>query len=71
MVASFINQHSKTPEVQRKAKETLSKAKEMQQQDFHTSALKEEANKKAYENLEKQKKRDVKVRYSGIYHNTR
>ena len=61
VVASFINQHTKTPEVQRKAKETLSKAKELQNSDFHNSSLKEEANKKAYENLEKQKKRDVQV----------
>jgi hypothetical protein len=34
-VASFINQHTKTPEVSRNAKETLSKAKELQQGDFH------------------------------------
>lgn len=45
----------------RNAKETLSKAKELQQSDFCSSALKEEANKRAYENLEKQKKRDIKV----------
>ena len=61
VVASFINQHTVTPEVTRNAKETLSKAKELQHGDFHLSTLKEEANKKAYENLEKQKKRDVKV----------
>jgi len=60
-VASFINQHTNTPDVQRKAKETLSKAKEMQSGDFHLSSLKEAANKRAYENLEKQKKREVKV----------
>ena len=29
--------------------------------DFHLSTLKDEVNKKAYENLEKQKKREVKV----------
>jgi len=61
VVASFVNQHSKTPEIKRVAKETLSKAKELQSGQFHLSSLKEEANKKAYENLEKQKKRDVKV----------
>jgi len=61
VVAQFINQHSKTPEIVRTAKETLSKAKEMQQGDFHLSSLKEEVNKNAYENLEKQKKREVKV----------
>ncbi len=61
VVSSFINQHSKTPEVQRGAKETLSKAKEMQSSDFHTNALREEANKNAYENLERNKKREVKV----------
>ena len=59
VVASFINQHSK--EASRSAKETLAKAKEMQQGDYHKSSLKEEVNKKAYENLEKQKKREVKV----------
>ena len=60
-MASFINQHSKTPEIVRTAKETLSKAKEMQSGDFHLSSLKEEVNKNAYENLEKQKKREVVV----------
>jgi len=35
VVASFINQHTKTPEVTRNAKETLGKAKELQQGDFH------------------------------------
>ena len=66
MVASFINQHTKTPEIQRKAKETLSKAKELQNSDFQNSSLKEEANKKAYENLEKQKKREVQVRPNNL-----
>lgn len=33
----------------------------MQQGDFHLSTLKDQVNKNAYENLEKQKKRDVKV----------
>ena len=61
VVAQFINQHTKTPEIARTAKETLSKAKEMQSGDFHLSTLKDEVNKKAYENLEKQKKREIKV----------
>ena len=33
----------------------------MQSGDFHLSTLKDEVNKKAYENLEKQKKREIKV----------
>ena len=60
-MANFVNQHTKTPEIRRHAKETLSKAKELQSGDFHLSQMKEETNKRAYENLEKQKKRDVKV----------
>lgn len=39
----------------------MCKAKELQQGDFHLSSLKDEANKKAYENLENSKKREVKV----------
>ena len=31
----------------------------MQQENFHQSSLKDEVNKNAYENLEKQKKKDV------------
>ena len=61
VVASFINQHTKTPEVVRTAKETLNKAKELQHGDFSHSSLKEEANKKAFENLENSLKKDVKV----------
>ncbi len=66
VVASFVNQHTKSstaeaPPPPRTAKETLSKAKALQQGDFSKSALKEEVNKNALENLEKQKKRDVKV----------
>merc|ERR1712062_238667 len=56
VVAQFINQHTKSPEIVRAAKETLGRAKQMQQGDFHLSTLKDEVNKKAYENLEKQKK---------------
>lgn len=62
VVASFINQHSKSPEIIRNAKETLGKAKELQQGDFHLSSLKDEVNKNAYENLEKERvKKHVKV----------
>lgn len=61
VVAQFINQHTKSPEIVRAAKETLGKAKQMQQGDFHLSTLKDEVNKKAYENLEKQKKPPKKV----------
>jgi DnaJ family protein C protein 2 len=62
VVANFVNQHTQTPSIQRNAKETLAKAKELQSVNFHLSALKEDANKRAYENLEKQqKKKDVKV----------
>ena len=61
MVSSFILQHSKTPEIKRSAKETLCKAKELQKGDFHLSSLKDEANKRAYENLENSKKREVTV----------
>ena len=57
VVASFVNQHSK--DSNRTAKETLAKAKQMQQGDHHK--MKEEVNKNDYENLEKQKKREVKV----------
>ncbi|XP_064488110.1 dnaJ homolog subfamily C member 2-like [Ornithodoros turicata] len=49
VVAAFINQHS-TSGIQRNAKEVLAKAKNLQRLDPN---LKEEANKKAYEQLEK------------------
>jgi len=65
VVANFINQHSKTPEITRYAKETLAKAKELQSGNHSLNTLKDEVNKKAYENLEKQKKRDVKVDADG------
>ena len=61
VVVNFIMQHTKTPEMVRHAKETLAKAKELQSGDFHLSSLKEKANENAYENLEKTKKREVKV----------
>jgi len=49
--AEFINQHSDAPP--RAAKEVLFKAKELQSGNFAMSALKEEVNKMAYENLQK------------------
>merc|ERR1712059_111060 len=51
--AEFINQHTKT-EVVRGAKETLAKAKEMQSGNFAMSSLKDEVNKLAYENVQKE-----------------
>merc|ERR1712179_419606 len=63
VIASFINQHKSKEDAttQRKAKETLSKAKELQQGNFHTSSLKEKLNKKTFEKMEKDKKKDIKV----------
>jgi len=62
VVAAFINQHTKTPEVKRMSKETLTMAKEMQSGNFSMSTLKEEVNKMAYENMEKVQKRDTTVK---------
>lgn len=59
VVANFVNQHTKTPSIQRNAKETIAKTKELQSGDFHLSSLKDDANTRAYENLEKQKKKGV------------
>ena len=59
-----MNQHSNQTDITRQPKETLAKAKEMQNSDFHLSSLKTEANQKAYENLQKGQKRDVKVRFN-------
>ena len=64
VVAEFVNQHSNQTDITRQPKETLAKAKEMQNSDFHLSSLKTEANQKAYENLQKGQKRDVKVRFN-------
>jgi len=61
VVAEFVNQHSNQTDITRQPKETLAKAKEMQNSDFHLSSLKTEANQKAYENLQKGQKRDVKA----------
>merc|ERR1711973_576297 len=61
VVAEFINQHTKTQEIKRNAKETLAKAKDMQSGNFAMSSLKDEVNKMAYQNLQKGQKRDVVV----------
>jgi len=61
VVTEYINQHTKTPEIERKAKETLSMAKEMQSGNFAMSSLKDEVNKMAYENTMKAQKRDTTV----------
>jgi len=62
VVTEFINQHTKTPEIVRKTKETLSMAKEMQSGNFSMSSLKDEVNKMAYENTMKAQKRDTTVK---------
>jgi len=59
VLANYVNQHTKTPSTEKSAKEALAKAKELQSGNYHISSLKDDANKRAYENLEKQKKKDV------------
>lgn len=57
IVANFINQHSSsTNGVTRDAKEVLAKAKNLQSTDFSKSSLKEQANKKAFDNFIADKK---------------
>ena len=57
VVANFINQHtSSTDGVKRDAKEVLAKAKNLQSTDFSKSSLKEQANKKAFDNFIAEKK---------------
>ena len=53
VVANFINQHHGG---NRAAKEVLAQAKELQSGDFSRSALKEAANKAAYNKFEKESK---------------
>ncbi|KAL1129637.1 hypothetical protein AAG570_012582, partial [Ranatra chinensis] len=55
VVANFINQHSKNS-IDRTAKEVLSKAKELQNNDDYSHQLKKAANQKAYQVFEKEKK---------------
>lgn len=54
VVANFINQHAGSSVV-RSAKEVLSKAKDLQSSDYTQNILKVSANKKAYNNFEKDK----------------
>ncbi|XP_020280935.1 dnaJ homolog subfamily C member 2 isoform X2 [Pseudomyrmex gracilis] len=57
VVANFINQHNNsTNGVIRDAKEVLAKAKSLQSTDFSKSSLKEQANKKAFDNFIAEKK---------------
>ncbi|XP_015599796.1 dnaJ homolog subfamily C member 2 [Cephus cinctus] len=57
VVANFINQHGNPSNgVKRDAKEVLAKAKDLQSTDFSKSSLKEQANKKAYDNFIAEKK---------------
>lgn len=53
VVANFVNQHHGG---NRSAKEVLAQAKDLQQSDFSRSALKEAANKAAYNKFEKDQK---------------
>ncbi|KAG8039049.1 hypothetical protein G9C98_003356 [Cotesia typhae] len=55
VVANFINQHSNNG-ITRDAKEVLAKAKDLQSTDFSKSSLKEQANKKAFDNFIAEKK---------------
>lgn len=54
VVANFINQH--VADSQKSAKQVLAKAKELQKNDYSKSTLKEEANAKAFDKFEKEKK---------------
>jgi hypothetical protein len=57
VVANFINQHSSSSSSSRRdAKEVLAKAKDLQSTDYSKSSLKEQANKKAYDNFIAEKK---------------
>jgi len=57
VVANFINQHGNSSNgVSRDAKEVLAKAKDLQSTDFSKSSMKEQANKKAYDNFIAEKK---------------
>jgi len=56
VVANFINQHSKGNSISVRAKDVLSKAKELQTNDDFNVQLKQAANEKAYDHFEKQKK---------------
>ncbi|XP_012282256.1 dnaJ homolog subfamily C member 2 [Orussus abietinus] len=65
VVANFINQHGNSSSgVVREAKEVLAKAKDLQSTDFSKSSMKEQANKKAFDNFiaEKKSKEPVEER---------
>lgn len=69
VVANFINQHnSSSTGVTRDAKEVLAKAKDLQSTDFSKSSLKEQANKKAFDNFiaEKKAKESVEDRMPAV-----
>ena len=69
VVANFINQHSSSSSrVTRDAKEVLAKAKDLQSTDFSKSSLKEQANKKAFDNFiaEKKAKESVEDRMPAV-----
>lgn len=69
VVANFINQHvSSTSGVTREAKEVLAKAKSLQSTDFSKSSLKEQANKKAFDNFiaEKKSKEAIEERMPAV-----
>lgn len=57
VVANFINQHSNaSSNVTRMAKEVLAKAKDLQSTDFSKSSMKDQANRKAFDNFIAEKK---------------
>ncbi|XP_001602926.2 dnaJ homolog subfamily C member 2 isoform X1 [Nasonia vitripennis] len=68
VVANFINQHSNSSSgAKRDAKEVLAKAKDLQSTDFSKSSLKEQANKKAFDNFIAEKKhKDVDDRMPAV-----
>ncbi|XP_066587114.1 dnaJ homolog subfamily C member 2 [Prorops nasuta] len=68
VVANFINQHGTSSSgVTREAKEVLAKAKDLQSTDFSKSSLKEQANKKAFDNFIAEKKsKEVEERMPAV-----
>lgn len=69
VVANFINQHSGNPSngVKRDAKEVLAKAKDLQSSDFSKSRMKDQANRKAFDNFIAEKKhKDVDDRMPAV-----
>ncbi|XP_018325074.1 dnaJ homolog subfamily C member 2 [Agrilus planipennis] len=68
VVANFINQHGTIPDGHLKfnAKDVLAKAKDLQNTDFSKSDLKEAANRRAFDNFEKEKKSQKIVENSDI-----